>query len=132
MPSNGSSAKRSKLAGARRSARDSAAALEALRLLGAWTRLVQGHISLDSGCSCGGSLGSMPVAEFEIDIVDFLRGKHPAFAAQLAVPAQPIAALLRELARPSIAHSWSIEAQHTLLADLSRTIESFERAHASA
>lgn len=87
---------------------------------------------MGSGCSCGGGLGSMPVTEFERDIVDFLRGRHPAFAALLDAPSQPIAALLRELARPSTAHAWTAAAQQALLRDLSRTIESFERAHAGA
>jgi hypothetical protein len=118
--------------GTRRSTRDTTDAVEALRLLGAWTRLAQGHVALGSGCSCGGGLGSMPVAEFERDIVDYLRGKHPAFATQLDASAQPIAALLRELARPSTAHARTTGAQHALLSDLSRTIESFERVHAGA
>lgn len=103
-----------------------------MRLLGAWTRLAQGHIALGSGCSCGGDAGSLPVAEFERDIVGFLRGRHPVFAALLDTPAQPIASLLRALARPAPQATWSTAAQRALLADLSRTIESFERAHGGA
>lgn len=113
-----------------RSARDNAGAIEALRLLGAWTRLAQGHVALGGGCSCGGALGSIAVTDFERDIVDFLRDRHPAFAPLLEAPAQPIAGLLRALARPGHPQAFSAVQARALLRDLSRTIESFERVHA--
>lgn len=116
----------------RRPARDNAGAVEALQLLGAWTRLSQGHVALGGGCSCGGGAGSVPVAEFERDIIEFLRTRHAAFAPLLESTTQPIAVLLRAVARPTTPALWSRDEQRALLRDLSRTIESFEQAHAGA
>lgn len=95
------------------------AAVQALSLLGKWTRLAQGHVALAAGCSCGVGVTSLRVQDFERDILDFLQGKHGELA-----QAPSVADLLRELARPG-----GGKAAALVLADLERTIDSFEQQH---
>ncbi len=106
--------------------------LRAVQLLGRWTRLAQGHVFLGAGCSCGVGPGSLAVADFEQDIVAYLRGKN-ARSADLAVvfgakgpggETPGLASLLR-----AIASGQGGAGSAALLDDLERSIESFERAH---
>jgi hypothetical protein len=92
------------------------ACVEALRLLGAWNRIARGHVALAAGCSCGVGVASLQVQDFEEEILQFLRGRH-------AARAQSIPELLAGVAR-----SGGEEAR-PLLADLARTIDSFEEQH---
>src|SRR5215212_4586451 len=50
--------------------------VEAIRLLGKWTRIAGGHVSLSAGCSCGLGFNAVRVQDFEQDIMEFLRGRH--------------------------------------------------------
>jgi hypothetical protein len=105
----------------RKPARD--ARLEAVQLLGKWTRLAQGHVLIGGGnCSCGLGAGSLRIADFEQQILDYLRAKHPA-----AAKAPSVNALLGLLAaRPA---NGDIGATLSLLSDLNRTLESFDEVH---
>ena len=88
----------------------------ALRLLGAWNRIARGHVALAAGCSCGVGMANLQVQDFEEQILEFLHGRH-------AARAQSIAELLTAIAR-----SGGEEAR-PILADLERTIDSFEQQH---
>lgn len=95
-----------------------APSVEALRLMGAWNRIAQGHVALSTGCSCGVGVSSVRVIDFEQDILDFLRGRHGA-----GCRGATIAELLAGIARSNDA------AAGPLLADLARSIASFEQQH---
>ncbi len=96
------------------------AAVAATRLLGKWTKLAQGHVIFGSGCSCGVGFANLRLADFEPQILEYLRTKHRVggFA---GVPD-----LLRSIVKQS-------EEQHggqlALLADLERSIDSFDELH---
>jgi hypothetical protein len=94
-------------------------AVEAVRLLGKWTRLSQGHVSLSAGCSCGLGFAAVKVQDYEQDILDFLSGKHGAAVAA----ASSIEELLRTLAASSG------QSVLPVLKDLERSIDSFEEQH---
>lgn len=69
------------------------APVHALMLLGRWTRIAQqGALPIGgmSGCSCCAGFDFLPVASIEIEVLDFLDGRHGATAG--------IGALLREQA----------------------------------
>lgn len=97
-------------------------AVEALRLLGKWQRVSAGHVVLGSGCSCGIELTSARVPDFEQDILSFLRGRH-----DVGEKVTSIAALLVAMARQT--GSAGSSERLALLADLERSIESFEEVH---
>jgi hypothetical protein len=103
----------------RKPARD--ARIEALQLLGQWTSLGRAHVLIGGGCSCGIAGASVRVEDFEQQILDYLRGKY-AQAAQW----QSVGALLDSIAQASAADP----AQSLpLLADLKRTLDSFDELH---
>ena len=118
------------------------ARIEAVQLLGKWTSLAQGHILVGGNCSCGLAGGSLPIVEFEQQILDYLDGKY-AGEGNTAVTQ-----LLRAGARYERGSSGSvgellrsIAAQPagtepgrwlSLLDDLRRTLESFEELHRDA
>jgi hypothetical protein len=95
------------------------AAVEATRLLGKWTRLAQGHVMFGAGCSCGVGFGNLRLQDFEPQILDYLRTKHGIreFAG--------VAELLRSIATRSEAPGEPL----ALLADLERSLDSFEELH---
>ncbi|HZF20496.1 MAG TPA: hypothetical protein VE008_12420 [Burkholderiales bacterium] len=101
-----------------RAKRAISAAVEATRLLGKWTRLAQGHALFGGGCSCGLGFASLSLRDFEPQILDYLKSKHRVggFA---AVPD-----LLR-----SIVKEGEREGQLALLADLERSLDSFDELH---
>jgi len=92
--------------------------VEALRLLGKWRQLSAGHVLLAAGCSCGVAASSVPMQSYEQDILGFLRGRHPR-----AAPAGGIAQLLSVIARQGE------KADLGMLADLERSLDSFESLH---
>lgn len=94
--------------------------VEAVRFLGRWTRLAQGHVLVGGGCSCGVGAASVRLEEFEQQILDYLKGKYAAAGKASSVPA-----LLRAIAADSADDGESVR----LLADLDRTMESFEALH---
>ncbi|HZQ74117.1 MAG TPA: hypothetical protein VFB08_14465 [Burkholderiales bacterium] len=96
--------------------------VEAMRLLGKWTTLGQGHVVFGgAGCSCGVAAPGVSVQDLEEQILEYLRGKYPAAAG----PAN-VAALLRAIA----AQPAGVEAESlALLGDLERTLESFDELH---
>jgi len=85
-------------------------AVEAMRLLGKWQRVSAGHVAFGAGCSCGAAAISVRVQDYEQDILSFLRGKHH-------FEAGSIGQLLK--GKPDLA----------LMADLERSIDSFESVH---
>jgi hypothetical protein len=93
-------------------------AVEAIRLLGLWQRLASGHVRLAGGCACGVSGTSVQIQDYEQDILGFLRGRHGCSAASLG-------ALLTELGRQRGGGA----AELALLADLERSLSSFEEMH---
>ena len=92
--------------------------VKAMQLLGNWNRIAHGHVALSAGCSCGVGISNLRVQDFEQDILDFLRTRHAA-----ARPAVSIAGLLSDIARSSR------RGAEPLLADLARSLESFETSH---
>lgn len=97
------------------------AAVEALRLLGQWNRIASGHVQLASGCSCGTGVGALPVKSFEQDILDFLYAKHG------ERPSGTISEMLTSIAKQQ--DDAGADRELALLADLTRSIESFGGLH---
>jgi len=112
-----------------------------MQLLGQWTSLGQAHVLLGGGCSCGLAAGSLRLEEFEQQILDFLHDKYRASGSGTVTD------LLRERAGYAPAKSGSVAAllraiagepagERTgewlpLLADLKRTLDSFDELHRS-
>jgi hypothetical protein len=94
-------------------------AVEATRLLGKWTKLAQGHVVFGAGCSCGVGFTNLRLQDFEPQILDYLKTKHgiAGFAG--------IADLLRSIATKGEGGG----EQLALLADLGRSLDSFEELH---
>jgi hypothetical protein len=90
----------------------------AVQLLGSWNRLANGHVALSAGCSCGVADSQLRVQDFEQDILDFLRGRHP-----IALRADRIQTLLTDLARHAD------DRARPVLVDLARSLDSFEAQH---
>jgi hypothetical protein len=104
---------------ARKPKREPDLRVEAMRLLGKWTTLAQGHIVFGgAGCSCGVAAPAVGVQDLEDQILEYLRGKY-ASARNMA----SVAALLRAIAAQPAAESLAV------LADLERTLESFDELH---
>ena len=102
-------------------AKKPSAALEATRLLGRWTRLAQGHVMFGSGCSCGVGSGTLRLQDFEPQILDYLRAKHG------DTGHTAIKELLRAIATQDSGKESG--ARLALLADLARSIDSFDELH---
>lgn len=112
-------------------------------MLGKWLRVAQGHVSFGMRCSCGLATGkdSIQVKDFELQILDYLFGKHGGRAAK------PGLAMLRERAGYRSGEAGSITEllraiatgasepdaalQLALLRDLERSIDSFDELHRS-
>ena len=95
------------------------AALEATRLLGRWAKLAQGHVMFGSGCSCGVGSGNIRLQDFEQQILDYLHAKHGS-TGQTA-----ITDLLRAIATQRESDGEPL----ALLADLARSLDSFDELH---
>ena len=93
-------------------------AVEAIRLLGAWQRVSGGHVVFAAGCSCGAAATSVRVQDYEQDILAFLRGRHD-------IRAGSITELLTSMGRQRGSEGKALP----LLADLERSIDSFESLH---
>jgi hypothetical protein len=104
-----------------RAKRGNSAAVEATRLLGKWTKLAQGHVMFGAGCSCGVGFANLRLADFEPQILDYLRTRHnvSTFAG--------VAELLRSIVIRDRAEGNS--GQLALLADLERSLDSFDELH---
>jgi len=92
--------------------------VKALQLLGRWTRLAQGHLPLGAGCSCGTPAVSVRLTDLERDVLDYLAARHAS-----AQGAGSIARLMHAIGSSDGAAGWA------LLADLERSLESFESVH---
>jgi hypothetical protein len=96
-------------------------AFEATRLLGRWTKLAQGHVMFGSNCSCGVGFANLRLQDFEPQILDYLRTKHDLSGLTT------ITDLLRAIATQN--EGAGEGAQLALLADLARSLESFDELH---
>jgi len=119
------------------------AAIEATRLLGKWLRVAQGHVSFGMRCSCGLATGkgNSQVKDFELQILDYLFGKHGSRAAEPALAmlreragyrtgeAGSITELLRAIATGASEPEAALQLE--LLRDLDRSIDSFDELHRS-
>jgi hypothetical protein len=101
-----------------RAKRGISAAVEATRLLGKWMRLAQGHVMFGAGCSCGLGVG-LGLADFEPQILDYLKTKHEVGGFS-TVP---------DLLRAIVKEAGGNKEQVALLADLSRSLDSFDELH---
>ena len=99
-----------------RNAKKPAVAATAISLLGKWQRVSAGHVVFAAGCSCGAAATSVRVQDYEQDILAFLHRRHRTQAAS-------IADLLRQLAGKGAS------ADLRILADLERSLDSFESLH---
>jgi hypothetical protein len=97
------------------------AALEATRLLGKWTKLAQGHVIFGAGCSCGLGLANLRLADFEPQILEYLKTKH-GVDGFTGVPD-----LLRSIVKSREGEKHG--GQLAFLADLERSIDSFDELH---
>lgn len=115
------------------------AAVEATRLLGKWLRVARGHVSFGMGCSCGVGMAKIQARDFELQILDYLYGKHSRASADALLAlmrdhadyrpgeAGSITELLRAIATG--ASAIETEPQLALLDDLERSIDSFDEVH---
>lgn len=101
-----------------RAKRGISAAVEATRLLGKWTKLAQGHVMFGSGCSCGLGVG-LQLQDFEPHILDYLAKGHD-IGGVASVP---------ELLRSIVKEGDGKGERLALLADLSRSLDSFDELH---
>ena len=101
-----------------RAKRGISAAVEATRLLGKWTRLAQGHVMFGAGCSCGAGFAGLQLRDFEPQILDYLKTKHAVGGFS------GVADLLSSIAREGAGGD-----RLALLADLARSLDSFEELH---
>ena len=99
-------------------AKKPSAAIEATRLLGKWTKLAQGHVVFGAGCSCGVGFANLRLADFEPQILDYLKTKHDVGGHA------GVSELLRSIARQGDGKEGL-----ALLADLERSIDSFDELH---
>jgi len=102
----------------------SASAVLALRLLGRWTELARRHVPLGAGCACAPGLAGVQLSDFESEVLDFLRSRHGISANS------GIAQLLSGIAKGESAVP--ADARGALLADLQRTLDSFDEVHRRA
>jgi hypothetical protein len=100
-------------------AKKQSAAVEATRLLGKWTRLAQGHALFGAGCSCGLGFASLSLRDFEPQILDYLKTKH-GVGGFAGVPD-----LLRSIVKEGDGNNERL----ALLADLERSLDSFDELH---
>ena len=114
-----------------------AAPIQAMQLLGRWTRMAQGSIAYGMGCSCCTGFDNVQVKDMEQHILDYLDSKYrasgsSALCALIAERANyrsgqsgSITELLRAVATQA---DKSIPAQDqlALLGDLSRSIDSLD------
>ena len=122
---------------AKRASSDTAAPIQAMQLLGRWTRMAQGQIGYGGGCSCCVGFDNIQVKDMEQHILDYLDSKYRASGAEklrhlLGARAGykqsesgSISELLRAIATqadPSVPS----EEQLSLLADLARSIDSLD------
>ena len=111
-------------------AKKASAAIEATRLLGKWTKLAQGHVTFGSGCSCGVGAG-VRLQDFEQQILDYLHARHGAAAVEHAGyrhgEAGSVTVLLRAIATQGAVERSA--GRLALLADLERSIDSFDELH---
>jgi hypothetical protein len=124
-------------AGSQRKQAPSAAPIQAMQLLGRWTRLAQGHIAFGGGCNCCGDFGNLQVKDMEQHILDYLDTKYRAAevegvgklladrAGYKSGESGSIAELLRAVAGQADM-PLSPEQQLSLLADLERSIDSLD------
>lgn len=107
----------------------------ALRLLGKWTSLLQGHAPLAMSCSCGSALPAVSVSDFEQMIVEHALDKYrgridaePALARAIGEAAQEgeLASLLKLLARQREPAALVGD----LLKELAGSIDSLDELHA--
>jgi hypothetical protein len=96
-------------------------AVEATRLLGKWTKLARGHVMFGAGCSCGVGFANLRLADFEPQILEYLKSKH-GLSGFTGVPD-----LLRSIVERSDGGKQVEEL--ALLADLERSIDSFDELH---
>jgi hypothetical protein len=112
-----------------------APALTAVKLAGRWARVAQGHVGLSGlPCSCGLGFVAIGVAEFEQHLLDYLHDKHGADAGiaalfQAAGYAEGRSGSVSELLRRLAVLPPPAAQAADLLADLERSIDSFETAH---
>jgi hypothetical protein len=102
-----------------RAKRGISAAVEATRLLGKWSRLAQGHVMFGAGCSCGLGFENLRLADFEPQILDYLKSRH-GIGDFAGIP---------DLLRSIVKQGEGGNERLTLLADLSRSLDSFEELH---
>ncbi|MSQ18740.1 MAG: hypothetical protein EXR39_04090 [Betaproteobacteria bacterium] len=102
--------------------------VQAMQLLGRWTRLSAGHIALGAGCLCGASFGALQPSDYDEQIVAFLVGRHPRIK---AIDHARLDQLLRAIANGAVARDASLtppECQ-ALLGDVERSLDSFDEVH---
>jgi hypothetical protein len=114
--------------------------IEAMQLLGKWTRVAQGHIAYGASCNCcTADFGNLQAKDMEQHILDYIDSKYRA-AGSTAVcdllaqhagyrhaESGSIAELLRAIATAS-GKSVRNEDQLSMLADIGRSIDSLDEA----
>ena len=101
--------------------KNASSSILAVRLLGRWTELARRHVPLGAGCACGPGFAGVQLADFESQVLEYLRSRHD------GISSSGIHDLLAGIAKgespvPADRHG-------ALLADLARTLESFDEAH---
>jgi hypothetical protein len=100
------------------------AAILAVRLLGRWTELARRHVPLGAGCACGPGFAGVQLADFESQVIEYLRSRHG------GVSSSAVAELLAGIAKGE--SPVPAAERGALLADLARTLDSFDEVHRRA
>jgi len=104
--------------------KNAAPSILAVRLLGRWTELARRHVPIGAGCVCGPGLAGVQLADFEAQVLEYLGSRHG------GVSASSVAALLSDIAKGESAVP--VGEREPLLADLARTLDSFDELHRRA
>jgi len=104
--------------------KNASSSILAVRLLGRWTELARRHVPLGAGCACGPGLAGVQLGDFESQVLEFLRSRHG------GISSSGIAELLSGIAKGE--SPVPAAGREPLLADLARTLDSFDEVHRRA
>jgi hypothetical protein len=99
------------------------------RILKEWMLLSHAHVPIHGGCSCGGGAGHIHIADFEQDILDYLRKKYVSARNDEAIALLCSAGGHVELLLERVGEHASPATAQLVLADVAKLIESITRVY---
>jgi hypothetical protein len=99
------------------------------RILKEWRHLSHAHVPIHGGCSCGGGVGHIHIADFEQDILDYLQKKYASARNDEAIGLLRDANGSVELLLERFSGRDSAATVQLVLADITKLIESITRVY---